>query len=215
MPASAPQNPNQFGFDAQDAGMFRKLVALFDSPSAGEAEAAFRKAANMCARSRRRFIDAIGESFGIAELQQRLAQREAQGEQLADALDDLRRNFAAYRQKAEAEIQQLTRNAGRPRAVPKSGGDFCKGCEWKRRILALIASLPIAHLWFSKFDWSDSETWQNLFGIVLSASPLLAVLLRWRWLNFKQKLIHGFHEPITTSTVRLPRDGTDFWNSSR
>lgn len=187
MPASATQYSNQSGFDARDAEMLRKLVALFDSPSASEAETAFRKATQLCARGGLRLADALADICGLSELRERLEQREAQGGQLAEAFDDLQQEFAAYQQKAETKIAQLTRNAGRQSAAPSSGGVFCRGCEWKRRILALIAAWPIAGLWFSHFEWGDAETWQNMFGILLSASPLLGVLLRWRWLHFKRK----------------------------
>jgi len=187
MPASAPQYRNRSGFDAHDAELLRKLVALFDSPNAGEAETAFRKAALLCTRGGLRFCDAVADICGFAELQERLEQREMQGEQLADALDDLRREFAAYRQTAETKIAQMSRNPGRQSAAPNGGGKFCWGCEWKRRVLALAAAWPIAGEWFSTLEWSSSEPWQNMLGIVLSASPLLGVLLRWRWLLFKRK----------------------------
>lgn len=187
MPASATQYGNRSGFDAHDAEMLRKLIALFDSPSTGEAGAAFRTAVQFCAKRGLRFGDALAEISGLAELQEHLEQRETQGGQLADALDELRREFASYRQNAETTIAQLTRNAGRQSAAPSSGGVFCRGCEWKRRIFAVLAAWPIAGLWFSHFEWGDSDPGQNFFGIVLAASPLLGVLLRWRWLHFKQK----------------------------
>jgi len=187
MPASATQYGNRSGFDAHDAEMLRKLIALFDSTSAGEAGAAFRTAMQFCAKRGLRFGDALGEISGLEELQERLEQRETQGGQLADALDELRREFAAYRRNAETTIAQLTRNAGRQSAAPNPGGIFCRGCEWKRRILAVLAGWPIAGLWFSHFDWGDGLPGLNLLGILLAASPLLAVLLRWRWLFFKRK----------------------------
>ncbi len=187
MPASAPQNGNRSSFDAHDEETLKKLVALLDSPHAGEAETAFRKAAQLCAKGGLRFYEGVCLCSGVVELHERLEQREAQGEQLADALDDLRREFAAYRQTAETKIAQMSRNAGRHSAVPNGGGLFCRGCEWKRRILALIAAWPIAGLWFSHLAWGESEAWQNLFGVILSASPLLGVLVRWRWLLFSRK----------------------------
>lgn len=187
MPASAAQHVHQSGFDARDAEMLRKMIALFDSPNASEAETAFRKAAQLCAKGGLRFCDAIAGIYGFAEMQERLEQREMQGEQLADALDDLRREFAAYRQTAETKIAQLSRNTGRQSAATASGGKLCWGCEWKRRVLALAAAWPIAGMWFGNLEWSSSEPWQNLLGIVLSASPLLGVLLRWYWLLFSRK----------------------------
>jgi len=187
MPASATQYGNQSRFDAHDAEMLRKLIALFDSPSAGEAGAAFRTAVQFCAKKGLRFGDALVGMSGLAELRERLEQRETQGGQLADALDELRREYAAYRQDAETKIAQLARNAVRQSAAPISGGMFCRGCEWKRRILAVLAGWLIAGLWFSNFEWGRSDGGQNLFGILLSVSPLLGVLLRWRWLHFRRK----------------------------
>lgn len=183
-----PQN-NQVGFDAHDAERFRKLVALFDSNQPGEVDTAFRKALFLCAERQMRFSDALAETFGLAGMQERLDERERQAEQLADALDNAQQEFADYRQKAEAEIEKLRRNPPRRQNVPSNaaGGAYCRGCEWKRRILAVIAAGPIAGVWFSHFEWSSAEPLQNLFGILLSACPLLVVLLRWRWLLFKQK----------------------------
>jgi hypothetical protein len=187
MPVSAAQHVNQSGFDAHDAEMLRKLIALFDSPSAGEAGAAFRTAVQFCAKRGLRFGDSLAEISGLAEIQELLEQRETQGGQLADALDELRREFAAYRQNAETKIAQLTRNPGRQSAAPNPGGIFCRGCEWKRRILALAAAWPIAVLWFLVIERSDAEVWQHLLGVILAASPLVGVLLRWRWLLFRRK----------------------------
>lgn len=187
MPATAAQHGNQSGFTARDAEMLRKLVALFDSPIAGEAETAFRKAAQLCARAGLRFCDAVAESHGFAELQERLEQREMQGHQLAEALYDMQREFAAYRHEAETRIEQLTWNTARRPAVPSGGGPFCRGCEWKRRVLALAAVWPIADVWFAHIEGSDAEPWQHMLGVALAASPLLGVLLRWRVLLFKRK----------------------------
>lgn len=187
MPTSATQYGNRPGFDMHDAEMLKKLVALFDSPSASEAETAFRKATQLCARGGLRFAEALADICGVVELRDRLEQRETQGGQLAEALDDLQQEFASYRHDAETKIAQLTRNAGRQSAAPNPGGIFCRGCEWKRRIFAVLAAWPIAGLWFSSFQWGYSDAGENLFGILLSASPLLGVLLRWRWLHFKRK----------------------------
>jgi len=183
------QNSNQTGFDAQDAELFRKFVALFDSNRVGEVDTAFRKALLLCAERGLRFCDAFAESFGLAEMQERLEQRERHAEQLADALDDLREKFEAYRQNAEAQIQKLRGQPAKQRqpAAPSTGGPMCRGCEWKRRILAVIAAWAIARVWFSHLQWSRAEPWQNAVGVALSASLLLGVLLRWGYLLFKRK----------------------------
>jgi hypothetical protein len=66
-----------------DLEMFGKLVALFDSNAAGEAESAFRKAVIMCARNGIRFSDAAQFAFGqgdeeVAVLQEQLRQQGAE-----------------------------------------------------------------------------------------------------------------------------------------
>ncbi len=66
-----------------DLEMFGKLVALFDSSQAGEAESAFRKAVIMCARNGMHFSDAARVTYGqndeeVAALQEQLRQQEAE-----------------------------------------------------------------------------------------------------------------------------------------
>src|SRR6185312_15607660 len=66
-----------------DAEMFGKLVALFDSNQAGEAESAFRKAVLMCAKNGLHFGEAAGMAFGkdggdAAELRDQLQRQEAE-----------------------------------------------------------------------------------------------------------------------------------------
>jgi hypothetical protein len=71
--------------------MFGKLVALFDSSQAGEAENAFRKAVVMCSRNGMHFSDAARFAFGqgdeeAAALQEQLRQQEAEhASQLTEA----------------------------------------------------------------------------------------------------------------------------------
>jgi hypothetical protein len=66
-----------------DLELFGKLVALFDSNQAGEAENAFRRAVIMCARNGMHFSDAARVAFGqgddeVAALQEQLRQQEAE-----------------------------------------------------------------------------------------------------------------------------------------
>jgi hypothetical protein len=80
-----------------DLELFGKLVALFDSSQAGEAESAFRKAVIMCARNGIRFSDAAQFAFGqgneeSAALQEQLRQLEAEhASQLAEAATEIER----------------------------------------------------------------------------------------------------------------------------
>src|SRR5579864_7268047 len=80
-----------------DAEMFAKLVAMFDSNNAGEADNAFRKAVLMCAKNGLRFCDAAGMAFGqdggeVAELQDQLRQQEAEhADQLTEAAAEVER----------------------------------------------------------------------------------------------------------------------------
>jgi len=187
MPVSANASTSQCGFTAQEAETFGKLVALFDSSNRNEAESAFRRSILMCAKSGQRFCDAVADCCGLAELQVRFDQRERDGEQLADALGNLQQEYAQYRRDAEAEVGRLSRGSQRPCVTPGNSNLFCGSCERKRRILAVIAGLPIAYFWFRNLDWSYALPWQNMCGIVLTLSPLLGVVLRWRWLHFKQK----------------------------
>jgi hypothetical protein len=65
-----------------DTETFAKMVALFDSNSAGEAESAFRKAVLMCAKNGLHFGEAAGMAFGkdggeVAELRDLLQRQEA------------------------------------------------------------------------------------------------------------------------------------------
>jgi hypothetical protein len=66
-----------------DLELFGKLVALFDSSQAGEAESAFRKAVVMCSRNGMHFSDAARVTYGqnddeVAALQEQLRQQEAE-----------------------------------------------------------------------------------------------------------------------------------------
>jgi hypothetical protein len=89
---------------------FKKLVALFDSGNAGEAENAFRKAVLLCAKNGLRFCDAAALAFGqsdggeVAELQDRLRQQEAQhANQLTEAAEVV--------QRLRGEVAELSDNA--------------------------------------------------------------------------------------------------------
>lgn len=78
--------------------MFGKLVALFDSNAAGEAESAFRKAVIMCQRNGMHFADAARFAFSqgdeeVAALQEQLRQQEAE--------------HASHLGEAAAEIERL------------------------------------------------------------------------------------------------------------
>lgn len=75
-----------------DLEMFGKLVALFDSNQAGEAENAFRKAVVMCAKNGMHFSEAAGMAFGqddrvvVAEVLEQLRREEAEhASQLTEA----------------------------------------------------------------------------------------------------------------------------------
>ena len=81
-----------------DVETFAKLVALFDSNNAGEAENAFRKAVLICAKNGLHFCEAAGMAFGqgdggeVAELQEQLRQQEAEhANQLTEAAAEIER----------------------------------------------------------------------------------------------------------------------------
>lgn len=83
-----------------DAEMFEKLVALFDSGNAAEAESSFRKAMLMCAKHGARFRDAAATVFSssdarVAELEKELREQQAE--------------HASEVEEAEAEVQRLRR----------------------------------------------------------------------------------------------------------
>jgi hypothetical protein len=78
-----------------DAEMFGKLVALFDSNQAGEAESAFRKAVLLCAKNGLHFGEAAGMAFGHGD-SGKVAELEAK---LHESADDW--------EKAQAEIERL------------------------------------------------------------------------------------------------------------
>jgi hypothetical protein len=182
-----------------DLETFKKLVARFDSNHAAEAETAFRKAMTMCVQAHLRFCDAVSQAYAqgnreaeleseLAAVREHLDQREREGAALADARDRLEQEFVAYRQRAEQEFARLRQAAGR------GIGQFCRGCERKRALLALIAAWPIAKLWFSHgvalsaLGFPKLGPWKsNLLGVFLVGTPLLAVLCRWRWLTFKRR----------------------------
>lgn len=211
---SAPPNTSQTGHKVQngfDIDVFKKLVARFDSNYAGEAETAFRKAVTLCAQAQIRFCDAAAEAYGqsgntaqlqaeIDDLRRRLEQREKQGAAIADARDVLEREFTAYRTKAEqvdrkaqAETAQLRREIVKLQMASGQAGLYCRACEWKRRALAVVATLMIgwawfAHrIWFARLGLKDSGEWHGLHGVLLAAVPLLLIVVHWRWLKFKRK----------------------------
>jgi hypothetical protein len=98
------------GFDAE---IFKKLVALFDSSNAGEAENAFRKAVLMCAKYGLRWREAIAAAFGQnderaaqleaenAGLREELERRKEDGDELADALERAQEKLAARDRQGE------------------------------------------------------------------------------------------------------------------
>lgn len=214
---SPPSSNARVGFDAET---FKKLVARFDSNHTGEAETAFRKAMLMCVQAQTRFCDAATEVYGttthaaeleteMASLKELLEQRERQGAVLADARDRLEQEFVAYRSRAEQELTRLRRKAG-----PQIG-QICRGCQWKLVTLAIISGWPIARLWFSgqvsfsTFGLADTEPWQNTAGgVLLTATPLLAVLCRWRWLVFKRK-----HSWVSWTDNDIYRRAAARWNA--
>jgi hypothetical protein len=63
--------------------------------------------------------------------------------------------------------------------------ELCSRCEVKRRILAIIAGLPILFFVFQHSPWQESSLQENLCKVLLGTGPLLAVFIRWRWLLFK------------------------------
>ena len=75
------ENDNETGFDAET---FVKLIALFDSSNAGEAENAHRKSVLMCAKKGLRWLDAARMTFGrsdngdVSALQEQLRDEQAQ-----------------------------------------------------------------------------------------------------------------------------------------
>ena len=194
-----------------DIDTFKKLVARFDSSFPAEAETSFRKAISMCAQAQMRFCDAAAEAYGqtgntgqlqaeIADLRQKLDLREKQGAALADARDQLEREFAAFRTKAEqaeqnhqAEATRLRRELYRMQMASGQVGIYCQACETKRRMLAVTATGLIGWAWFNHRDWfariglHDNGEWHGLHGVMLAAIPLLVILGRWRWLKFKRK----------------------------
>jgi hypothetical protein len=195
-----------------DIEIFKKLVARFDSNFAGEAETAFRKAISMCAQAQMRFCDAATEAYGqdgdaaqlraeIADLRQTLEQREKQGAAIADARDQLEREFTAYRYKAEqteqadkAETAKLRRELLKLQMTSGQVGIYCRACETKRRALAVAATVLIAWAWFAHREWfarlgiHDAGEWRGVHGVLLAAAPPLLILTHWRWLKFKRKV---------------------------
>jgi hypothetical protein len=95
-----------------DGETFGKLVALFDSNNAGEAENAFRKAVLMCAKNGLRFCDAAGMAFGHDG---------DEVEKLEDQLELLEAEYAGKLTWAAEEIQRL--NTELAAALSGNGGD--------------------------------------------------------------------------------------------
>jgi vacuolar-type H+-ATPase subunit I/STV1 len=63
--------------------------------------------------------------------------------------------------------------------------ELCGRCEVKRRILGIIAGLPILFFVFQHSPWQESSLQENLCKVLMGAGPLLAVFIRWRWMLFK------------------------------
>jgi hypothetical protein len=81
-----------------DAEMFGKLVALFDSNQAGEAESAFRKAVLMCAKNGLHFSEAAGMAFG---------RDGGEADELRDQLEKERSEHVADVEAAAEKVREL------------------------------------------------------------------------------------------------------------
>ncbi len=125
-----------------DVEAFGKMVALFDSNNAGEAENAFRKAVLICAKNGLRFADAAGMAFGHDD-----------GGEVAELRDQLQRQEAEYAGKLTWSAEEIQRLNGElaaalsDRAEGERSHDF-KG--WLRRMwvfpqfrLALMAAVHV------------------------------------------------------------------------
>jgi hypothetical protein len=182
--------------------LFAKCIGLLDSPEDTEAAAALYRMRAMLQTSGLTFYEAvetrdyktaIWETFDEPEcLREYFAGNQGSGEadRLREEVARLERDGArlarAFNQ-AKETIEKLQQQLAGQQGGFQNAGKFCRGCEWKRRILALIAAWPIAAFWFSHYPWSDAENWQRWFGVLLAAAPLLIVLARWRLLLFKRK----------------------------
>jgi hypothetical protein len=95
-------------------------------------------------------------------------------------------------ERVRAELSRALKNQERVadglRAEIEAANDrmgLCGACEVKRRILATVAGLPILVFVFQHSPWQESSLQENLGKVLLAASPLLAVFIRWRWMLFK------------------------------
>ena len=180
-----------------DLRVLAKLFVLLDSPQEGEATGAvvriramLRKGGMVLCQAVETpvFKTAIWEAMGhpdwlqdhfeSARIRQDYAELEKQCDELAEAVTKLR------------EV-----------------GKFCRSCELKRRLIAGAIGAALAMVWFGSYSSFDVGLGMTACGILLSFGPLLYVLGRWRFLNFKRDVAW-----VSVKDNELYRAIADRWN---
>jgi hypothetical protein len=161
-----------------DCRLLAKFLLLFDSPQEGEATAAMVQARALLRKRSTPLYEAIEKPAFKTEIW------ESQGHPVC-----LQEHFEASRvrqlnAKLEKQCDELVDAVTRLREI----GKFCRACQSKRGIIAVMLAVPIAYAWFTE-DPADAASWTtNLYGVLLTLTPLLYVFCRWKVIHFKRDL---------------------------
>jgi len=161
-----------------DLTRIAKLVQLLDSPVKGEAEAALERIRVLLNKGHLSFSEAV-ESRAY-----KAAVWDAKGHP-----EWLKDHFQSNRHRLENDrlamkINHLTAEV----THLKSAAAMCPACERKRRWLASIAGVPILWLWFHFAAHGVAHSKAYLYGLLLAIFPLTYTWLRWRFIDWRQRV---------------------------
>jgi hypothetical protein len=106
---------------------------------------------------------------------------------LEEKLREAEQDGAEIALRAQQTEQQLSDEIARlMKEVADRDPLYCRRCERKRRILAVIAYFPIAVAWVGYWLLRKEQGIAALGGVP-AYIPLVVVVLRWNWLLFKRR----------------------------
>jgi hypothetical protein len=157
-----------------DQDLFCKLVLLMDSPNEFERQRATTQALQMCVARSVRFCDMVAHGFGqgtkrVAELEAELEDARRGGDDLADELRRCEQTIAEYRKAERARSR------------------FCRPCENKRRVIAVLYGGAIIAGWYFRFELRAWRRTEQSYGVVLALAPLVFLVCRWAVIQFKRR----------------------------
>lgn len=111
----------------------------------------------------------------LADIQTQLAEAEHDGAEIAalaeQTITDLRLEIAALKKKRGTQ----------------DGGGFCRNCQRKREIIAVLIGVIFLAVWFRINPPGEVDGGLTCLGISFALIPLFSIVVCWHWALFKRK----------------------------